>query len=115
MASKPYEIPWTKAEVGMQIAVEHRGGYAWRLADVEANPNQYDWRVVIGKDREGPVIDRGGPGINGRFVVVRDINRNDREMIAAYVQHIRNAVIARDRESEQQLWRQLERRIAALK
>lgn len=116
MASKPYEISWSKVQVGMQIAVDRRGyGFAWRLSDVKAEPGQYDWRIVIGTDRDGPVIDRGGPGINGRFVVVRDLKRADREAIAALVQHIRNAAIAHDRESRDQLRRQLDRRIAALK
>ncbi|QSB14563.1 hypothetical protein JQS43_24330 [Natronosporangium hydrolyticum] len=116
MASKPYDIYWTEVEVGMQIAVDNRGrGFAWNVIDVERRPGKYDWRIVIGKDRAGPIIDRGGPGINGPLVVVRDLGRGDRTAIVTLVQHIRNAVIARDRESEQQLRRQLERRIAALR
>lgn len=115
MASKPYEIRWSKVEVGMQIAVERRGGYAWRLADVLADPGRHDWRVVIGKDRDGPVIDKGGPGVNGSTVVVRLLDRDDRDAIAALVQHIRNAEIARDRDSRDKLRDQLARLIARLR
>lgn len=115
MASKPYEIPWTKVQIGMQIAVDRRGyGFAWRLTDVQAHPDYYEWRVVLGTGHDGPLIDHGGVGINGRFVVVRDLARADREAIAAYIQHIRNAEIAHDRDSRDQLRRQLARRIAAL-
>jgi hypothetical protein len=115
MASKPYEIPARNVQVGMQIAVERRLGFAWRLSDVQADPNRHDWRVVLGTHRGAPIVHRGGPGLNGPNVVVRDLPRRDREAIASLVQHIRNAHIAHDRQTGDELEAQLQRRIDSIR
>lgn len=65
------QIPWIKVTPGMRIAVEHRGGYAWRLADVQQYPERYTWWTVTQLYPDGTIhCQEGAAGVGGRHVVV---------------------------------------------